>query len=46
MNLTRVTDVLRGVEIVSLVPQVITRAATYQDPNLGSLDAIHFATAE
>ena len=42
----RVADVLSGIGVVTLSPSVIARAAGYTDPDLGSLDAIHLATAE
>ncbi len=37
---------LLGIGVVTLSPAVIARAAGYVDPELGSNDAIHLATAE
>jgi predicted nucleic acid-binding protein len=45
-RLDRAAEVLRGIGVVALSSQLITRAAAYPDPDLRSLDAIHLATAE
>lgn len=45
-RMTRASDVLRGIGVVTLSPSVIARAAGYGDRDLRSLDAIHLATAE
>ena len=37
---------LRGVYLVDLTSTVLSRAITYRVPRLGSLDAIHLASAE
>ncbi|MGH3896646.1 MAG: type II toxin-antitoxin system VapC family toxin [Pseudonocardiaceae bacterium] len=37
---------LRGVHLVDLTSTVIARAMAYRMPRLGSLDAIHLATAD
>ncbi|MDQ3053217.1 MAG: type II toxin-antitoxin system VapC family toxin [Actinomycetota bacterium] len=37
---------LRGVYLVDLTSTVLSRAITYRVPRLGSLDAIHLATAD
>jgi predicted nucleic acid-binding protein len=42
----RAAEVLRGIGTVTLSAQVITRATSYADADLRSLDAIHLATAE
>jgi predicted nucleic acid-binding protein len=47
---TRVThyvaQALRGVYLVDLTTTVLARAAAYRTPRLGSLDAIHLASAD
>lgn len=42
----RAAEVLRGIGVVTVSPEVISRAAGYGDSELRSLDAIHLATAE
>ncbi len=44
-RLGRAVDVLLGIGVVTVSPAVIARAAN-ADPELGSLDSIHLATAE
>jgi predicted nucleic acid-binding protein len=41
-----VGQALRGVHVVDLSTTVLDRARSYQVPKLGSLDAIHLATAD
>jgi predicted nucleic acid-binding protein len=41
-----VAEALRGVYLVDLTSTVLARAVAYQVPRLGSLDAIHLASAD
>jgi uncharacterized protein len=41
-----VNQALRGIYLVDLTSTVLARAAAYQTPRLGSLDAIHLASAD
>jgi predicted nucleic acid-binding protein len=41
-----VAEALKGLHTVGVTSAILTRAATYRLPRLGSLDAIHLATAE
>ena len=41
-----VAEALKGLHIVRLNGAILSRATTYRLPRLGSLDAIHLATAE
>jgi predicted nucleic acid-binding protein len=41
-----VAEALRGVYLVDLTSTVLARAIAYQLPRLGSLDAIHLASAD
>jgi predicted nucleic acid-binding protein len=41
-----VANTLRGVDQIVLNDDVLTRAATYETQRLGTLDAIHLATAD
>lgn len=41
-----VGQALRGIYLVDLTTTVLLRAAAYQTPRLGSLDAIHLASAD
>jgi predicted nucleic acid-binding protein len=41
-----VGEALRGVHVMDLTTTVLDRAAAYRVPKLGSLDAIHLASAE
>jgi uncharacterized protein len=41
-----VSQALRGIYLVDLTSTVLSRAVAYQIPRLGSLDAIHLASAD
>lgn len=41
-----VSQALRGLYTLDLTPTVLARAASYRIPRLGSLDAVHLASAE
>ncbi len=41
-----VDQAVQGVYLLDLTSTVVTRATAYRVPNLGSLDAIHLASAE
>lgn len=41
-----VNQALRGIYLVDLTSTVLARAGAYQTPRLGSLDAIHLASAD
>lgn len=45
-RMARASDVLRGIGVMTLSPPVVARAASYDDRELRSLDAVHLATAE
>ena len=44
-RLTRAAEVLRGIGVVAVSASVLIRAASYTDPELRSLGAIHLAAA-